>query len=184
MPSTKPELKARVGDEVKRAFHAAAEAHGLTESRLLEKLVETFLKRGDATPPPTPKPEPETAVRSRQAHARLTPAEHAELGRVAATRGMSRGTYLAELFRANVYEQPRFSDVEINALHQAAAQLAAVGRNINQIARALNTSLDEAHRATALDFEHLKNMIDEQRAYVNDLVRSNMRSWGVNTDGE
>jgi len=184
MPSTKPELKARVGDEVKRAFHAAAEAHGLTESRLLEKLVETFLKRGDATPPPTPKPEPETAVRSRQAHARLTPAEHAELGRVAAARGMSRGTYLAELFRANVYEQPRFSDVEINALHQAAGQLAAVGRNINQIARALNTSLDEAHRATALDFEHLKKMIDEQRAYVNDLVRSNMRSWGVNTDGE
>jgi len=83
-----------------------------------------------------------------------------------------------------VYEQPRFSDVEINALHQAAGQLAAVGRNINQIARALNTSLDEAHRATALDFEHLKKMIDEQRAYVNDLVRSNMRSWGVNTDGE
>jgi hypothetical protein len=182
MPSKKSPLTTRVDATVKEAFRTEAESRALTESKLLEKLVEAFLKR-DATAS-TATPESQTAVRSRQAHARLTPAEHAELGRVAAERGMSRGTYLAELFRANVYEQPRFSGPEIDALHRAAGQLAAVGRNINQIARALNTSLDEAHRATALDFEHLKKMIDEQRTYVNDLVRSNMRSWGVNTDGE
>ena len=177
MPSAKPELKTRVATEVKQAFHAAALANGLTDSRLLEKLIEAFLKRD--MPEQATKPESQTGVRSTQAHVRLTPAEHADLGRVAAERGMSRGTYLGELFRANVYEQPRFTDNEIDALYRAMSQLSAVGRNINQIARALNTSLDEAHRASALDFEHLKKMIDEQRTHVKDLVRSNTQSWGV-----
>ncbi|KMZ11840.1 hypothetical protein BHUM_03132 [Candidatus Burkholderia humilis] len=173
MPSIKPELKTRVTTDEKRQFHAAAQANGLTDSRLLEKLVQAFLKR---EPIASPTPASQVGVRSQQAHARLTPAEHADLGQLAAERGMSRGTYLGELFRVHAYEQPRFSTVEIDALHRAAEQLTAVGRNVNQIARALNTSLDEAHRATAIDFQHLKRMIDEQRTHVNELVRSNMRS--------
>lgn len=138
MPSIKPELKTRVTADEKRQFHVAAQANGLTDSRLLEKLVQAFLKRQPIT---SPTPTSQVGVRSQQAHARLTPAEHADLGQLAAERGMSRGTYLAELFRAHAYGQPRFSNTEIDAL-QAAGQLAAVGRNVNQIARALKGNAD------------------------------------------
>lgn len=176
MPSIKPELKTRVAADEKRQFHAAAQANGLTDSRLLEKLVRAFLKR---EPIVSPTLASQVGVRSQQAHARLTPAEHAALGRLAAERGMSRGTYLAELFRAHAYEQPRFSVAEIDVLHCATGQLAALGRNVNQIARALNTSLDEAHRATEIDFQHMKRMLDKHRTYVSELIRSNMRSWTI-----
>nr|WP_254218464.1 plasmid mobilization relaxosome protein MobC [Burkholderia multivorans] len=71
----------------------------------------------------------------------------------------------------------------MQALREATAQLSAVGRNVNQIARALNTSLDEAHQAQALNFEHLKRLIDLERERVKAVIRANLKSWGV-TDGQ
>jgi len=86
-PSIKPELKTRVTAGEKQQFDAAAQANGLTDSRLLEKLVPALLK---GEPIASPAPASQVGGRSQRAHARLTPAEHADLGRLAAERGMSR----------------------------------------------------------------------------------------------
>jgi hypothetical protein len=74
-------------------------------------------------------------------------------------------------------------NAEINAVRQVARQLADMGRNINQIARRLNTSLEHAHLVTSVDFEVVKMLIELETNVVKDLMRANVRGWGV-SDGE
>ncbi|AOJ91796.1 hypothetical protein WK22_02125 [Burkholderia multivorans] len=113
----------------------------------------------------------------------MAPFKYRELERLASLRHWSRGTYLAYLFDVHLSGQPRLTEEELQALREATAQLSAVGRNVNQIARALNTSLDEAHQARALNFEHLERLIDLERERVKAAIRANLKSWGV-SDGE
>ncbi|MEX3614756.1 MAG: plasmid mobilization relaxosome protein MobC [Burkholderia gladioli] len=182
MPSTKSELKTRVDDDVKSAFRSVAKEQGLSEARLLEIIVAAFLRRTPAAPLPEPAPELD-GVKSKDVRVRLAPFKYRELERLALRRHWSRSTYLAYLFDVHLTGQPHLADDELQALREATAQLSAVGRNVNQIARALNTSLDEAHQAQALNFEHLKRLIGLERERVKAVVRANLKSWGV-TGGE
>lgn len=185
MPSTKPVLKTRVTDEVKAAFLAQAHAQGLSEARLLEVIVAAFLQHNRPSLDAADSSEPEKlgGVKSEDVRVRLSLFEYRELARLAAIRHWKRGTYLAHLLRVHLTGQPRFSEDEMFALREATTQLSALGRNVNQIARALNTSLDEAHLALAVPFEEMKALIDHERASVKDLIRANLKSWGV-TDGD
>ncbi|MBC7686318.1 MAG: plasmid mobilization relaxosome protein MobC [Bdellovibrionales bacterium] len=63
------------------------------------------------------------------------------------------------------------------ALRQLARQLADIGRNINQIAKSLHCSLDNAHMAMALDFDALKMLIEVETVMVKELVRANVQFW-------
>ena len=181
MPSTKPALKTRVTAEVKAAFIAHAKAQGWTEARLFELIVEAFLQRHPPALELVDSPESQKleGVKSAVVHVRLSQFEYRELERLGAVRHWKRGTYLAYLFHVHLTGQPRFSEGEMLALREATSQLSALGRNVNQIARALNTSLDEAHLAMAVPFEQMKALIDQERASVKDLVRANLKSWGV-----
>ena len=185
MPSIKPELRTRVTDDVKAAFLAHAKDRGLTEARLLEVIITTFLQRD---PPVLDPVEPDeskklSGIKSEDVRVRLSEFEYRELERLAAIRHWKRGTYLAYLFQVHLSGQPRFSEDEMFALRDTTTQLSALGRNVNQIARALNTSLDEAHLALAVPFEKMKALIDQERASIKGLVRANLKSWGV-TDGD
>ncbi|MBU9443917.1 MobC family plasmid mobilization relaxosome protein [Burkholderia multivorans] len=182
MPSKKPLLSGRVDPDLKNAFATVAKEQGVTEARLLEIVVAAFLRRTPPIPAPEPAPESE-GVKTKDVRVRLAPFKYRELERLASLRHWSRGTYLAYLFDVHLSGQPRLTEEELQALREATAQLSAVGRNVNQIARALNTSLDEAHQAQALNFEHLKRLIDLERARVKAVIRANLKSWGV-SDGE
>lgn len=181
MPSTKPVLKTRVTDEVKAAFLAKAKVNGLSEARLLDMIVAAFLQHN---PPALDSVESQKSddVKSENVRVRLSVSEYQELARLAAVRHWKRSTYLAHLFHVHITGQPRFSEDEMLSLREVTTQLSALGRNVNQIARALNTSLDEAHLALAVPFEKMKMLIDQERASVKDLVRANLKSWGVDVN--
>lgn len=51
--------------------------------------------------------------------------------------------------------------------------------NINQIARALNTSLDNAHMARAKEIEQIRPYVIECRELVRALIRANVAGWGI-----
>lgn len=184
MPSTKPLLSTRVDQDLKAAFSAEAKVRMLTDAKLLELVIAAFLQRLPPAPAMAPSsPNSGTEVRSEDVRVRLAPHEYAELDRLATRRHWKRGTYLAYLFGVHLSGSPRFSEDEMLALRHITAQLSAVGRNINQIARALNISLDEAHQAQALNFTYLKNLIDQVRHLVKEVIRANLKSWGV-ADGD
>jgi len=184
-------IGAAVSAATKAEFDFLARARGATPSRLAASIIEDFLKyqRGNLPsllPTLTPAVQPTTLVpsaadeaRSKQVFVRLEPYYHAELVRLSTERAWFPGTYLANLFHAHVDQRPVLCDEEINAVRQVARQLADMGRNINQISRKLNTSLEHAHLVSSVDFELVKMLIELETNAVKALMKTNVRGWGV-----
>jgi hypothetical protein len=188
-------IGAAVKTETKAEFDSIARARGTTPSRLAASILEDFLKReAGHTPPLLPAPVPALPTlasvaavpgeaRTKQVFVRLEPYYYDELGRLAAERVWFPGTYLANLLCAHIDRCPVLCNAEIHAVRQVARQLADLGRNINQIARKLNTSLEHAHLVASADFEVVKMLIELETNAVKELMKANVRGWGV-SDGE
>jgi len=177
-----------VTDEIKVQFDLVARSRGTTSSRLAAAIIADFLTQGnvaDEVSRQTPWTLPITAqskkveAKTEQVFVRLEPFYFEELGRLAQERLWYRGTYLANLFRAHVTRSPMLCEAEVNAVRQVARQLADLGRNINQIARKLNASLEHAHLVASLDFELVKMLIELESTAVRNLMQANVRGWGV-----
>lgn len=178
-PRSRPysQISTYVMPEVKSAFNAVVRAHGTTESRLLGSLVDFFLKRNPLPAPAVATPASAAAIKSERVTLRLTPAEYADLAARAHAQGMSKGAYLAALFKAQARSQPQWTGEELQALREATRELTAIGRNLNQIARALNTSLEHADRARAMELEALHAQVERERQAVKALIKANLKAW-------
>lgn len=186
-------IGAAVSAATKAKFDEVAHARGATPSRLAASIIEDFLEREAGKTPsllPAPAPAQDLSAlaaatpapgeaKTKQVFVRLEPYYHAELGRLAAERAWFPGTYLANLFLAHVDRRPVLCNAEIHAVRQVARQLADMGRNINQIARKLNISLEHAHLVSTVDFELVKMLIELETNAVKDLMKANIRGWGV-----
>jgi hypothetical protein len=181
-------IGATVDSETKRVFDAIARSRTLTSSRLAGALIKDFIRAEQSgtlyTPASTQLPavthQPVNAEpKTEQVFVRLEPYYYGELGRLAAERRWHRSSYLANLLYVHIDKRPVLCQDEVNAVRQVARQLADVGRNVNQMARTLNTSLQNAHVATAYDFELLRMLLDVETVAVKKLVRANLRTWGV-----
>lgn len=171
-------LGAAVDADRKAEFEALAQARSISASRLLGVLIDEFLQRAPPLPPgPLP---PASRTKTEEVSVRLTPYHYVALQHLADARSWSRSTYLANLFYIHLDAKPRFAVDEVAALRQLARQLADMGRNVNQIAKALHCSLDNAHMAMALDFDVLRMALEVENSVVKDLVRGNLEGWGVN----
>jgi hypothetical protein len=181
-------IGAAVDNETKQVFNAIARSRSWTASRLAGVLITDFIKAQQSgtiyTPESTQLPAAavlpvHVGAKTEQVFVRLEPYYYAELERLAAERRWHRSSYLANLLYAHIDKRPVLCQDEVNAVRQVARQLADIGRNVNQIARKLNTSLDHAHVAAAYDFDLLRMLLDVETVAVKELVQANLRNWGV-----
>jgi hypothetical protein len=56
--------------------------------------------------------------------------------------GIKRAQWIRNLIQANLTKEPVLLDASINELRTANRELAAIGRNINQLTKALNRSIE------------------------------------------
>jgi hypothetical protein len=187
-----PVLGIWVDSETKSRFEAIARARSTTTSRLAAPLISDFLGQDGresaifqvAGLPPSTLPGPSVMQpKSLQVFVRLEPHYFAELGRLASERRWYRGTYLRNLFRAHVERCPVLCVDEINAVRHVARQLTDIGRNVNQIVKQLNTSIEHAHLVKSLDFELIRTLIETETCAVKNLIWANVRGWGVQDAG-
>lgn len=184
-------IGACVSAETKDRFEIVAAGRGTTASRLAAGLIGDFLRHeageqgqvGGGLSVVADLEACRHGVRSEQVFVRFDPYYFDLLGRLAAERNWYRGTYLANLFHAHADRRPVLCELEINAVRQVCRQLADMGRNINQIAKKLNASSRHTDVALAVDFDVIKMLIDLETMAVKDLIKENMRGWGV-SDGE
>lgn len=173
-------LSAWVDDQTKSSFSQSAKHNETSESGLLKLIINAFLKNNLKS---HDKAEPlQTDLKTEKVSIRLTPGGNTLLSSLAQQRGMKRSAYLAALFRAQATQQPYFPEAELNALREANQQLSAIGRNINQIARALNTSLDNAAIAQGVEYHAMSTLIEQQRHFIKGLISANLSSWNVKND--
>ena len=157
------------------AVHAIAEHRNLSTSRLIGMLIDDLLRLTPAIEPVSQAPD---QCKTAGLHVRLSPFQYAELRRLATACHWHPGTYLRHLFEVHLTGKPQFTDAELHALYQVAAQIADMDRNIHQIARALNASPDSAHRVMAVPFDEMHSLLEREKSSINNLVAASLSRGG------
>ena len=131
--SNKHHLSTWVPCELKGRFAELARLQGKSESALLKSMVEAMV--ATATPPADPILVPESVISSRLS-VRLRDDDLLMLRDRAQARGMPAATYVSFLVRSHFRRLAPLPDAELQAFKSAIGEVKAVGRNLNQIARA------------------------------------------------
>jgi hypothetical protein len=94
----------------------------------------------------------------------------------ATARGMASATYLSVLLRSRLRALTPLPKDELAALKRAVGELGAVGRNLNQIARAAN----QGARVPGLgrdEFRAILKICEALRDHTKNLIKANTASW-------
>ena len=166
-------LSTWVNAELKERFAAAAARQGLSESALLKRLVEQMLAGAGEE---LTAERPAWVARGARVTVRLVPDDSLLLRHRAATRGMPAASYVSTLVRSHLRSLAPLPDRELEALRSAVTQLAAIGRNLNAMAR---TALGGGTTAGPTQ-EHVRLMLrvsEAMRDHVKRLIHANVVSW-------
>ncbi|EKF9266343.1 plasmid mobilization relaxosome protein MobC [Escherichia coli] len=91
----------------------------------------------------------------------------------------SRTAWLTAVAMANLNREPVLTESEIQALRTSNRELAAIGRNLNQIAKVLNTEFRESDKLNRQAVLALSEKIDSHREEVAGLLQRNLNKWGI-----
>jgi predicted HicB family RNase H-like nuclease len=108
---------------------------------------------------------------------RVTAAEHQSIAELAAATGFSVNSWIVALIRAQLTGSPQLGQGELEQLASSNSRLLAIGRNLNQIARALNAAPAEAARPRPELIVSLASEIKSHTAAVAALIQSNVQRW-------
>jgi hypothetical protein len=168
-------VRCRVSSETKALLQSIAVREQVTESALVRTLLDT-LARTSATESPAVSKPADTGLRAERLSIRLAPDDRLLLGERAAARGMPSATYVAVLVRSHLRKVTPLPVEELAALKRSIAELGAVGRNLNQIARTLNAG-GRSDGPGRQDLESMLKIAVALRDHVRDLVKANETSW-------
>jgi hypothetical protein len=167
-----------VSTEVKARFHRLADREGLTDSAKLKLLINDCLVAADG--PPAPRyPRLNGALgrpKGERLSLRLQAADRLLLKERASARGLREATYLAMLVRAHVRALTPLPTQELRALQSTVAELRAIGRNLNQIARSVNEGRAK-DRTLLVDAVTLIPVCERVRDHVKAFIKTNLMSW-------
>jgi Bacterial mobilisation protein (MobC) len=94
----------------------------------------------------------------------------------AAARGMASATYVSVLTRSHLHSLAPLPKEELLALKRAVGELGAIGRNLNQIARAANGGASVAGLGRD-EFRAVLKICEALRDHTKKLIKANTASW-------
>jgi hypothetical protein len=168
-------VRCRVRSETKALLQSIATREQITESALVRQLLETLVKASPVSAGPIARAVVPN-LRGDRMSVRLSPEDRLLLSERAAARGMPSATYVAVLVRSHLHKLTPLPTEELGALKASIAELGAVGRNLNQIARTLNAgdrSIGPGREELALMLKIATGLRDHVRA----LLIANETSW-------
>ena len=175
--------------EIKLQAKAIADRNLLTESAWLKRLVIREIRVVEATGKTPADSDPPVGVHGR--HRRTAPASTACLRPVfvrfhqedrlllearAAARGMRPATYVSVLARSHLRSLAPLPKEEFLALKRSIGELAAIGRNINQIAKAANQG-GQIPASVREEFRAMLKICIALRDNTKTLLQANINSW-------
>jgi hypothetical protein len=115
--------------------------------------------------------------RKKRIEVRILLSEWAMVESTATTEGFSPNVWIAAIVRARLGKEPQLGQYELEQLAASNTRLLAIGRNVNQIARALNANPteDSAYRAEII--EELSEAIKFHTSAVSAVIQSNVQRW-------
>jgi hypothetical protein len=167
-------LKAWVSRDTRERFAACARSQGVSESALLKRVIEALIGGGSVPNGTLAPPEPVPA--SGRLSVRLAVDDLLFLRERARSRGMPSATYVSLLVRSHLRNLSPIPDNELNELKRAIGAVSAIGRNLNQIARAVNAGERPDGPSKADLYAILRACTGLRDAFKGVIVR-NSRSW-------
>jgi hypothetical protein len=171
-------LQCRVTDETKESFRRVAAREGLTESGKLHVLVNDCLVAVEGLRT-SGCPRLHGALgrpKGDRLTFRLHTADRLLLKERAGARGLREATYLAMLVRSHVRSLTPLPTPGLRVLQLSVAELSAIGRNRNQLARAVNEGRS-TDRTLRTDAVALIPACAKLRDHVKALIKANLVSW-------
>jgi hypothetical protein len=168
-------IQCRVTLEMKTLVRALAKREQITESALVKQLLDVVL-RTSALTGVTKTDTLDKVNRDVRLYVRLDPEDRLLLTNRATVRGMPSATYVSLLVRAHLRGVTPLPKEELLALKRSVAELSAIGRNLNQIAKAIN----QGGRDEIPGREELRAMLKIAaglRDHVKGLLKANEQSW-------
>ncbi|MGO1845616.1 MAG: plasmid mobilization relaxosome protein MobC [Halomonas sp.] len=158
----------------KIAWTAFCKSHEVSEATMLRDMIARIT--GEKIP--SSKPDYQTG-RSNQVNIRLNDDGLAVLDVKAQSEGYrTRVGWTTAVVLAALHREPVLTDAEVSALRESNRELAAIGRNLNQVARALNIEFRESDRIKQESIEQLAERIEQHKDQVASLLSRNMNRWG------
>lgn len=170
MAVTKTELP----QNEKAAFRHFAKSRGMTEAEMLRQMIHRVLGEQAQAPPP------EEIERGNRTTLSFTEDEFWAITKRSRADGFTRHTaWLVGLVRAVLSRKPTFTSTEIEALRESNRELAAIGRNLNQIARAINVDFREGERMKRAEIKDLADQLSGHRRKVSSLIDQSLNRWSI-----
>jgi hypothetical protein len=177
-------LKTRVTPDTKARVSEITKGELLTKAVWLRRLVSRAIQE-QAVAPTDADRHLVRAVRSEcpvglgrasRLYVRLRREDRLLLQERAEARGMASATYVSVLVRSHLRALPPLPTHELAALKHAVGELGAVGRNLNQIARAVNQSARIASPGRE-EFSAILKICEALRDHTKGLIKANTGSW-------
>jgi len=163
-----------VDRQLKEQFSAVARAQGLSESALLRRLVVASIPRthaaDDSICPVKPLPE------GWRISVRLRAGDLLLLRERALARELPVSTYVSLLVGRHLRSVAPLPAAELAALKRSLAEVGAIGRNLNQIARAANAQ-QWPNGPDLFYLSRLYKLVAAMRDDFKGLLKANLASW-------
>lgn len=172
-------IKTRVTSDIKRQVAERAQDELLSESLWLRRLIDAALRDPSVNSHAHRQRSPDPChVGGRRLQIRVRPDDRLLLHARADARGMPAATYVAVVLRSHLRNLAPLPRDELAALKRSNAELGAIGRNLNQVARVAH----QTGRITGPSHDDLRAMLkvcEVMRDHVRALIRANTTSWEV-----
>ena len=181
-------LKARVSPEIKRQAKAIADRELLSEAAWLKRVVAREIRAAEANDPAASGVGKTDGMNRhgrvardskgclKPVYVRFSDEDRLLLEARAAARGLRPVTYVSVLTRSHLRSLAPLPKDEFLALKRSIGELAAIGRNINQIARAANEG-GKLPGSVREEFRAMLKICEALRDNTKALLQANITSW-------
>jgi hypothetical protein len=166
----------RVQVATKAAFGVLARHQGMTNSAMLRRVIDLSLQSAGVLSGTDAIAASQPLARTSRLTVRLRDDDQLLLRERSAARSMAPATYVSVLTRAHLRSLAPLPREEVLALKRTVAELGAVGRNLNQIARAANQG-ERIDGPAPHEVQLMLRICEALRDHVKALLLANLRSW-------
>ena len=175
MPDT-AHLKYRVDPDLKRQLVQAAKDAGKSERSFVVEALAVALGRVSENQPVAAPTDP-TALVVKRMMVRLPAFLWAGVVERAEAVSMAPSRWIAALVQSTLARHPVMTDAELAVIRESNQALLSLGRNLNQVARALNNAPHETERVKLAAINELRSAIEQTTSGLRALVRTSLGNW-------
>lgn len=168
-----PRAETRLTEDEKSAFSAFCRAQQTSEADMIRRMIQG-VSGAEAGRSPPAAPEPKAG----KVTVRLTAGQLRRANERARAEGYATRTgWVTALVLGALHREPVLTDAELDTLRQSNRELSALGRNLNQLAKALNIEFRASDRVKREQIEALAREVEAHSDRVAALLDRNMNRW-------